>query len=70
MIGQGDINCVNQLGEGMNDTYLWDCGVGSACNTHMEVMWLPGGNQEHSLKLFAVRLIIRWDQTKYKTIFD
>ena len=45
MVGLGDINCVNEFGNGINDTYLWDCGKDSVCNTHMEVMWLPMGNQ-------------------------
>jgi len=46
MIGAGDINCFNELGQGINDTYLFDCGKESVCNTHMEVVWLPMGNQE------------------------
>ena len=46
MVGMGDSNCVNELGTGINDTYLWDCGKESVCNTHMEVIWLPMGNQQ------------------------
>jgi len=43
MIGAGDISCLDP--EGMNSTHIYDCGKESVCETHMEVMWLPMGNQ-------------------------
>jgi len=42
MVGMGDMSCLNN---DINDTYIWDCGKESVCQTHMEVQWLPLGNQ-------------------------
>ena len=43
-VGAGDSNCINGAIP-INDTYIWDCGKESVCYTHMEVQWLPLGNQ-------------------------
>lgn len=43
MVGSGNMGCIDP--STLNDSYIYDCGKGSVCETHMEVMWLPMGNQ-------------------------